>query len=160
MTWYKDQLRELLSDIDDALEECGDPEVVMWAVDRMADLQPRVNRFLSSRGYENHVHDYVNRERDRFRGDAEDVEEKREKLLCTCRDPGCPLKTGNVPRQVSEADSLDDGVLSMKESHGGRPLVLEEALEEWLDDIGEVLTALRRVRESLQSEMILTDDEF
>jgi hypothetical protein len=55
----------------------------------------------------------------------------RAEPLCACDLASCPLKNDRLPYAVVQAETLDEGIYTFRQSHPGTPTVLLEAREEW-----------------------------
>jgi len=103
-------------------------------------------------GYEEFVLSYIQREQSRLR----DGRRQRDRPVCTCENINCPLKLGRLPRQIREADAVDDGIQDFRtgQRHQGEPRVLTEAQEAY----AELMTATGEIlREAIT--VLTADDE-
>lgn len=105
---------------------------------------------LQPDGYEQFLLEYIQRELRSFHDGP------RESDICGCDDPECPLKDERIPRAVRQADRIDTGIRDFRNQHGGEPIVLTEAQEQWRRTVQEVqdtlLSALQTLTSSKQAQ--------
>lgn len=93
-------------------------------LDRHREILAQVKK---AGGYEQFVLSYIQGEQSRnLRGTGGTL---RERPLCTCPPSNCPLKQGRLPREIKEADTVDEGIDRFRSVpyHFGEPIVLSEA---------------------------------
>jgi hypothetical protein len=110
--------------------------------------------------YEHFVLSYIQREQARFRasGDDHPYQGTRETKVCTCDAHNCPLKKGRLPREIAEADDLNEGIREFRQrpSHNGDPLVLSEARQVY----AEVKSAVDEVHLQAQRILLNWSDDY
>jgi hypothetical protein len=131
------------------------PATKLWADREMERIQGDLDLIRRDDGFEHFLAEYVAREHERlhYDGDPERApyDSLREDPLCTCRDYGCPLKDGRVPRRIREADDLHAAMREWTLDHTGDPLVLDAdsdalpagARQAWSDKRARVFSVLR-----------------
>lgn len=140
-------IRERKQDLDELLEEdMTIPDEVVQSC--RAELQRVSDELLAvteANARERYIRDYLNREHRRAAASSADDlpagEEPRERPLCTCHDPYCAIKSGQLPPEVRQADDPVRGVDQFRERHP-RPPVLIEASEAYRQAQATVLAAL------------------
>lgn len=132
------------------------PETKLWADREMESIQADLDIIQrGDEGFEDFLAAYVAREHERLHYDGDPdrapYETLREVPLCTCRDYGCPLKDGRLPRRIRQADDLHTAIREWTLDHNGDPLVLDAegdglppgAREAWSDKRARVFSVLR-----------------
>lgn len=79
----------------------------------------------------------------------------RDEPRCTCASPNCPILEGEVPsalrtRGLRESDTYRDATQFMMD-HGGDPIAISEALEEWHGIRAELYSEIERLHGALQA---------
>lgn len=130
-------IKNRMESIDDALDRPSlDTEVKISINDLLRNVRTARNYILGADSYESFTLSYLKREAAKFRGQTDthpNIDGKRDDPLCHCTDADCPLKHGELPVTVRDADSLSEGVLQFKRSHAGYPAVLDEVYREWTE---------------------------
>lgn len=143
-------------------------ETKQYANYRLRQFRPLYERVTRENAYEDHLLTYLQQEREKFLLSREDGEpedilegepygELRDDPVCTCdgrRAHRCPLKRGELPREVRVANDLDDGIREFRGSHTGNPIVLQDAQAEWADMVGELEQYMRELLAILASDEI------
>jgi len=96
---------------------------------------------LRPKAFRRHLVEYLQDEKERFEN-GERTEDGERKPLCGCSNPYCALKQGKLPPQVSLHDDIDEGITEYTASHSGRPIVLQEAREDFTETAAEVRQTL------------------
>jgi len=124
-----------------------------------ADLtshEQTIERACDPQGHIRLVLDVLERERVKYQADdpsEHKYDGNREQPLCTCTDPYCTIKKGEVPHEMKQAESFEEGEREFRESHGGDPLVLKHAYDEYVDVRSDAMETLRRNWMALQHEV-------
>lgn len=131
-------------------------ETKLWADREMESIQADLDLIQRGQdGFEDFLATYVAREYERlhYDGDPEHApyDSLRQTPLCTCRDHGCPLKDGRLPRRIRQADDLHTAIREWTLDHSGDPLVLDAdgdqlppgARTAWSDKRARVFSVLR-----------------
>lgn len=90
-------------------------------------------------------------------------DEYRTRPVCTCDGKyahRCPLKKGRLPREVREADDIDDGLREFRGNHNGSPTALDDAQSAWAERLGAVEHHFRDLLAILSSDEIPDDVEW
>lgn len=146
---------------------------------RLTQITPDLQRISRTNAYQDYLIDHIQKEKERFqlykRYQESTVENKeeflekqyydefRENPVCTCGGKHahkCPLKRGKLPREVTEADDIDDGIRQFRSVHNGRPLVLLDAQDDFASYVGEVEHELRDLIAVLATDEIPEDAEW
>lgn len=124
-------------------------EMKNWANEQLREIQEDLDQVLQfDDGYRDFLLDYVPREVEKFSADSvEDIpyDELREHPICTCDDFGCWLKAGRLPKTVTEAESVEDGIEEFKQEHRGSPEVLTDAADAWREKRRDCWYVLRYI---------------
>lgn len=134
-------------------------ETKEWANEQLREISADFETVRRPDGYQDFLLDVILRERERFRATEDELEDLpyssiRAELLCSCRNSECPLKEGEIPREIREAASFERGLRRFKQSHRGDPIVLREARSDWNERVSRVKTTLRRVLSALSNNQI------
>lgn len=115
------------------------------------ELWPDLQQLHGGNAYSRHLTSYIDTEYRRLH-EPEGDEEPREKPLCGCSSPTCPLKEGELPASATVdpnstigGDDLENAVAATIQSHT-KPYVLEEAAEQWHTATGGVLVELYEIK--------------
>jgi hypothetical protein len=131
--------------------------VLLWADRQMERIQADLDLVRrGDDGYADFLATHVSREHERYTYDGDPAnapyETLRDAPLCTCRDYGCPLKEGRLPRELREADDLQTAIREYTLDHEGDPVVLDNesddapgARQAWSDKRARVFSVLRTV---------------
>lgn len=111
------------------------------------EIWPDLQILRSDAAYTSHVDDYIRDEYER-RQNPDDDEEKREKPLCGCPSPTCPLRRGELPAAArTRHGSLignktpEQAVANEIQTHQN-PYVLREADRDWWETTSEPVAEL------------------
>jgi hypothetical protein len=145
---------------------------------RLTDLRPKIHAVCREDGYEDHLIDSIQREKERFQlyrrfqnTDVEDgaafladtpYDEFRTQPVCTCDGKHahrCPIKLGRLPREIRDADTIDAGIRDFQGVHGGRPLALLDAQDTFAEKQAAVEEELRTCLAILSTDEIPEDDD-
>lgn len=151
--------------IEDRLRNPGiNVEIRVWAIRRLKAIQqPYEYVRRGDAGYQDYLLSVLDREADRYHAtdvDAIPWDSLREEPLCTCSDGGCPLKHGQLPLVVREAETVSLGIFEFKHTHSGTPVVLDNpdgeppgARQRWAAMRGEVWSVHERVKAYLSTDV-------
>lgn len=111
----------------------------------------------NSRGYEDFVRSYIQREQSRHERSDSDEPGNRNAPLCTCGPQNCPLKQGTLPEELSTAPTINDGIRQFRERphHDGYPRVLSEARSVY----AEVMVAVEEVLQIAETVLKNYDED-
>lgn len=141
-------LDELIDRIDrQMLRPSIDEDVKAWANDQLRGIYDDLERVSRENAYEDHVLDHLRQERVKYQADSVDThpyEDTRTTPLCLCSG-SCPIKRGELPKEIENADSLTDGVRAFKKQHRAPTPVLTDARDEWTALVADVEHELRRI---------------
>lgn len=167
-----DQIEQLSKDVAKNLRKPSlDPEVAASVRRHLREIGIDQYNVLRDDAYENFALSYLQREESKFRPDGTrpDVPGKRDAKLCHCKDSDCPLKRGELPVAVRNADGIDEGILAFKREHTGYPRVLDEVSDAWAakcqlveDALTAALVALNKdlTIQELPDDLVRRDDEM
>lgn len=151
-------------------------ETKLYANKRLTEITADIQKVTRENAYQDYLLDELQAEKEKFQlfvefrqSDVDDEgeflagryhDELRERPVCTCGGKfghRCPLKRGRLPREVRTAQNVDDGIREFKASHGGQPLVLLDAQEEFAAFVGEVEQDLRELLAVITTDEIPSD---
>jgi len=142
MKSIRDDLEELTERIMDQRAVAG-PDAIEEAMDVRDEVAHQLIELTRPNAYRRHLVEYLQDQKEKFET-GERMEDGERKPLCDCSNPYCALKQGKLPPQVSLHDDLDEGITEYTASHSGRPIVLQEAREDYTDTAAEVRQTLER----------------
>lgn len=91
---------------------------------------------------------YIRNERDAFRESDGD----RDEPLCECANPMCPLKRGELPPTIRDADDLTAAMYRYQDRHPDAVILLE-ARDALADQKREIRSAFREAIDLLETEL-------
>lgn len=142
MKSIRDDLEELTERIMDQRAVAG-PEAIEEAMDVRDEVAHKLIELTRPKAFRRHLVEYLQDEKEKFEN-GERTENGERKPLCDCSNPYCALKQGKLPPQVSLHDDIDEGITEYTASHSGRPIVLQEAREDYTNTAAEVRQTLER----------------
>jgi len=109
-----------------------EPEVVMSVNDLLRNVRTARNYLLAEKAHERFALSFLKREHARYKRTIPTPEgaEEREERLCLCSG-SCPLKDGELPREIAEADTIEEGILAFQRSHNAHAPVLDDLSTAW-----------------------------
>jgi len=151
-------------------------ETKRYANRRLTELTPKIERIGRENAYQDFLLDHIQEQKEQFKlykqfrdSDIEEAETfledhyqdaLRERPVCSCSGKfahNCPLKTGQLPIEVRNAEDIDDGIREFKASHSGQPLVLLDAQREFAKLVGDVEQDLRDLIAVLTTDEVPAD---
>lgn len=164
MDWVDNLEKDILDEFND---KSGSFETQQYANWRLTQMRPKIQRVKRDTAYEDFLLRHLEAEREKFhlsRKDGEEdlldgtpYDELRKEPVCTCDSKlshRCPLKRGILPREVNEADDLDEGIRQFAANHDGNPVVLYDAQDAFESLVGEVEKELRELLSALTLDTI------
>ena len=137
-----DQLDDLLEEYHTLLTRRNiDDDVKQWSIGKVEEIQPYIDLMKEDRSYERFLAGYL----------AEESEKERQEPLCHCRNSLCPVLNGDLPKDISNADDVEQGEYEFTREHRGDPVGLREARQEHRRINTAVMSTLRTVIASLSS---------
>lgn len=141
-----------------------DASLKLQASEKLREIRSDQRHVLTQDGRETFVLQYLKREADRFKADADTLEtleadEPRNRPLCTCPDSGCALKDGRLPVVVQNAATLQRGIREFRHSHIGEPVVLDDAEAALDDKVEHVMSVYDIVLISLSNRIPVAEVE-
>jgi len=140
MKSIREDLEELTERIMDQRAVAG-PDAIEEAMDVRDDVAHQLIELTRPNSFERHLVEYIQEQKEQFEK-GERMENGERKPLCDCSNPYCALKQGKLPPQVSLHDDLDEGITQYTADHSGRPIVLQEAREDYTETAAEVRRTL------------------
>lgn len=134
-------------------KEVATEEAITAAEKARADAEPELTEVTLPDGYERHLIDYLQEQKDAFQN-RENVDP-----LCTCSNPWCPLKRGRLPARVKMADDTEDGIREYRDQHDGDCRALKDARAEWVEKCSEVKQQLDHSLSILRGATVPDDHE-
>jgi hypothetical protein len=162
------QVDTLLDDIRRMIKDRSvEPEVKRYVNQELRELRPRIDTVTDADRHHDYLLEQVQAARERYQIHcAEDSEQHlaespydstREDPVCTCSGrhaPKCPLKRGELPREVVDAADMASGIRAFRGNHNGNPLVLRDAQQSWSDEVAAVETELRELITVLSANVL------
>lgn len=121
-------------------EIAAPPQVVERAEEAREDVEETYDQLVREDGYIDFALDYLN-------GDAS-------RPRCSCPDPYCPIKHGNLTSEFETEGSFEEAVRTLKRRHNGNPIALHEARDAYLQEVTEVRIAFQRSLQILKEETL------
>ena len=127
-----------------------------------SSIQTDLDRIREDDAFRDFLLEYIDEQYHAYK----DNEMGRETPLCTCPSPSCELKDGKIPSTLDLAKSLSRGFSEFRQDHRGKPVILDEARQQWRETKRHVKDQLRtciamarqnRVPERIEREW--ADDE-
>ena len=140
MKSVREDLEDLSERIMDQRAVAG-PDAIEEAMDVRDDVAHQLMELTKPNAFRRHLVEYIQEQKEQFEK-GERTEGGERKPLCDCSNPYCALKQGKLPPQVSLHDDLDEGITEYTASHSGRPIVLQEAREDYTGTAAEVRRTL------------------
>lgn len=140
MKSVREDLEDLTERIMDQRAVAG-PDAIEEAMDVRDDVAQQLTELTRPDAFKRHLVEYIQAQKAAFESGEREADGTR-KPLCTCANPYCALKSGKLPPQITLHDDLDQGITEYTASHSGRPVVLEEAREDFTATATEVRAAL------------------
>jgi len=140
MKSIREDLEELTERIMDQRAVAG-PEAIEAAMDVRDDVAHQLVEITRPNAFRRHLVEYIQEQKELFEN-GERMKDGERKPLCDCSNPYCALKQGKLPPQVSLHDDLDEGITEYTADHSGRPIVLQEAREDFTETAAEVRRTL------------------
>lgn len=125
------------------------PEVEEYVNSTMLEIFKDLEQLREPMGFENFLIDEIQQEAEKLK----DPEGDRDKPVCECVNSECPLKNGQLPLAIRQADSLTQGILNYRQEHA-TPIVLQEKQEEWREKKAKVQQQLSVVLVALQRNQV------
>lgn len=143
-----------------------------WADEQLNQISGELETIRRQDGFQDFALDRILQEREKYRASEDELEdlpygELRDDPLCTCPNSECPIKEGELPRKIRDADDFETGLREFRQTHRGDPVVLREIRDEYDETVSRVKSTLRRVLSALsnnqipgepESETVLEDD--
>lgn len=166
-------VQDLLDDIRRLIRDANvDGDVKRSAIADLQELDPQIDRVTNDDRYRDFLLQELQASRERYqiycaentdeRLEASPYDEVRTEPVCTCSGryaPRCPLKRGELPREIRTADTLAEGIREFRMNHNGNPLVLTSAQQRWSEEVAEVQTELRKLVSRLSGSLRETPEE-
>lgn len=138
------------------------PEVELYVQDQLTGILGDIEKVRGKNGYEHFIIDFVQEQayKNLDSTDGTPKEPMDSMGLCKCSNSECPLKNGQLPHEIRSADSLDAGMIEFAQDHA-RPVVLEQAKEEWRDTKRRVQEVMSNCLVALKrNEVAVVDSEW
>ena len=153
MKHIKEELENLVEQIIGA-KVVATSEAIEEADEARAAAEPELTKFTLPNAYDRHLVDFLQSEKEAFEGGETDDP------LCSCANPYCSLKRGELPAVVRMNDDTETGIRQFREGHDGDARVLTDAREDWIEKGSEVkrhledtLSILRRATTAQEGDV-------
>jgi hypothetical protein len=131
-------------------QELADVQDELLALDRQRERERFLHQYIEEQVALADADTVADLDADVFDDPSDD--DLRDKPLCTCPDPYCDLKMGELPIELQQAADFETGVSDFRQDHRGSPKVLDEADQAYIDRITSVLDVLLTVQIALSNK--------
>jgi hypothetical protein len=145
------------------LRESRDGEVKRWVDRELRRHAAPIRRVSGENVFQNFILTYLKREKVKFQEAADSRQnpygESRDRPLCTCNED-CPIKAADEPVEFKRRENLDAAIRAFKRRHPGHPIVLDDARDEWYEQVSDVEDLLRLLLNALIDNEIPTREDI
>jgi len=152
MTYHKSAIERLNTELLN-YQEVAKPAALEAAEEKRKEAEPDLSELTEPNAYERHLNNYL------AEAQREADQNNRDDPRCDCPRPTCPLKNGELPEAVVNADSLDEGIRVYQRDHVGSAAVLSEARRDYMETCADVKSVLREAVGLIKQDQIPDDSE-